>query len=73
MTYTDEVLSYNEETYMPRTKVEFEGHSGERLAGLLLVDDPDRRLFRMQNGGILALERDDDAWLIRWAVMPTLD
>lgn len=45
----------------------------ERLAGLLLVDDAERRLFRMQNGGILALERDDDAWLIRWAVMPTLD
>ena len=45
----------------------------ERLAGLLLVDDAERRLFRMQNGGILALERGDDAWLIRWAVMPTLD
>jgi phosphohistidine phosphatase len=46
----------------------------ERLAGQLLVDDPDRTLFRMQNGGILALERQADAtWLIRWAVMPNLD
>lgn len=45
----------------------------ERLVGLLLVDDVERRLFRMQNGGILALERDGDAWLIRWAVMPRLD
>ena len=46
----------------------------ERLAGLLLVGDPERRIYRMQNAGILALERDDEGgWSIRWAVTPNLD
>ena len=46
----------------------------ERLVGQLLIGDPDRRLFSMQNGGILALEHQADGdWLIRWAVMPRLD
>ncbi len=46
----------------------------ERLAGLLLVGDPERRIVRMQNAGILALERDVDAtWSIRWAAFPHLD
>ncbi len=46
----------------------------ERLVGLLLVDDPDRRLYRMQNAGILALERDEEGvWSIHWAVTPNLD
>ncbi|MDX1594144.1 MAG: phosphohistidine phosphatase SixA [Gammaproteobacteria bacterium] len=46
----------------------------ERLAGLLLTGDPGRRIYRMQNAGILALERDEqDTWSIRWAVTPTLD
>ncbi len=52
------------------------GHlpSLERLASVLLGTDPQRRLFRMQNGGILALDRDESgAWYIRWAVMPRLD
>jgi phosphohistidine phosphatase len=46
----------------------------ERLAGLLLVGDLERRIYRMQNAGILALERDDEGgWSIRWAVTPNLD
>jgi phosphohistidine phosphatase len=46
----------------------------ERLAGLLLVDDPGRRIYRMQNAGILALENDaEDVWSIRWAVTPNPD
>ena len=46
----------------------------ERLVGKLLVDDPGRRIYRMQNAGILALERDaEGVWSIRWAVTPNLD
>jgi phosphohistidine phosphatase len=46
----------------------------ERLAGLLLVGDPERRIYRMQNAGILALESASDGrWTIRWAVTPRLD
>ena len=46
----------------------------ERLASLLLVDDPGRHIYRMQNAGILALERDaEGVWSIRWAVTPNLD
>ncbi len=46
----------------------------ERLAGWLLVGDPERRIVRMQNAGILALERDAGLrWSIRWAVTPNLD
>jgi len=46
----------------------------ERLAGLLLVGDPERRIYRMQNAGILALERAAEGdWSIRWAVTPDLD
>ncbi len=47
----------------------------ERLAGLLLVGDPERRIHRLQNAGILALEREEEGgpWSVRWAVTPNLD
>ena len=46
----------------------------ERLASLMLIGDPQRRVFRMQNAGILALEQEDGGdWCIRWAVTPNLD
>ncbi len=46
----------------------------ERLIGLLVCDDPDRTVFKLQNSGILCLDRDPeiDHAVIRWALMPTV-
>ncbi|HEY5790309.1 MAG TPA: phosphohistidine phosphatase SixA [Gammaproteobacteria bacterium] len=50
------------------------GHlpSLERLVGLLVAGDAGRRVLRMQNGGILALDDDDGDWTIRWSLLPHL-
>ncbi len=46
----------------------------ERLIGLLVCDDPDRTVFKLQNSGILCLDRvaDIDHAVIGWALMPTV-
>jgi phosphohistidine phosphatase len=47
----------------------------EKLIGLLVCDDPDRMVFKLQNSGIVCLERPADAEnaVIRWAMMPVID
>jgi phosphohistidine phosphatase len=42
----------------------------ERLAGQLIAGDPELRVFKVQGGGILCLDRDDRGWHVRWALMP---
>jgi phosphohistidine phosphatase len=46
----------------------------DRLAGLLVSDDPSRRVVRFQTGGIVCLERDPKQWTwsVQWAVTPAL-
>jgi len=44
----------------------------ERLAAYLVTGVAERRVFALQNGGILCLDREagDRWWFIRWALMP---
>ncbi len=47
----------------------------ERLIGLLVCENPERTVFKMQNSGIVCLDRvaGVDHPVIRWALMPTID
>jgi len=44
----------------------------ERLASLLVMGFTDRPVFKLQNGGILCLDRDagEEHWYIKWGLMP---
>lgn len=42
----------------------------EKLASYLIMGKTDHPVFKMQNGGILCLDRLDGAWTIKWALMP---
>lgn len=42
----------------------------ERLVSYLILGKTAPRVFKLQNGGILCLDRIDDAWAITWALMP---
>lgn len=44
----------------------------ERLASLMLCEDPERRVVRFANGGIVCLGDDDGRWCLHWAVTPAL-
>lgn len=46
----------------------------ERLIGLLVCGNPDLTLFKLQNSGMLCLDRIGDSRnpVIRWALMPTI-
>jgi phosphohistidine phosphatase len=46
----------------------------ERLIGLLVCGDPDQTVFKLQNSGILCLDRlpEIDNPVIRWALMPSI-
>jgi phosphohistidine phosphatase len=54
----------------------FVGHRPfmDRLAGLLVADDPDRAVVIFEMGGIVCLERDPISWTwaVRWIVTPDL-
>jgi phosphohistidine phosphatase len=54
----------------------FVGHRPfmDRLAGLLVADDPDRAIVIFEMGGIVCLERDPVSWTwaVRWIVTPDL-
>ena len=47
----------------------------ERLIGLLVCGNPDQTVFKLQNSGILCLDRVSEAKnpVIRWALMPLVD
>jgi phosphohistidine phosphatase len=44
----------------------------ERLASLLLCGDPDARVVRFANGGMVCLNGQDGRWSVQWAVTPDL-
>lgn len=46
----------------------------ERLISYLIIGEPTPPLFRMQNGGIICLDRypESDRIAIRWALMPNV-
>ena len=46
----------------------------ERLIGLLVCGDPDQMVFKLQNSGIVCLDRiaQADHPVIRWALMPSI-
>jgi phosphohistidine phosphatase len=46
----------------------------ERLIGLLVCGDPEQMVFKLQNSGILCLDRlpEADNPVIRWALMPSV-
>lgn len=43
-----------------------------RLAGLLLAGDPDRRVVRFENAGMVCLQRSEGVWSLSWAMLPRL-
>jgi phosphohistidine phosphatase len=59
----------------PNTDVMIVGHLPflERLTSYLIVGDPEHLVFKLQNGGVLCLDRQPDrqqSWFIRWSLMP---
>lgn len=46
----------------------------ERLTSYLLTGSFDCRIFKFQNGGIVALDQDlgNGSWYIKWALMPNI-
>jgi phosphohistidine phosphatase len=46
----------------------------ERLVGLLVCGDPDQTVFKLQNSGMLCLDRVPEVTnpVIRWALMPSV-
>lgn len=42
----------------------------ERLTAYLITGKTEPTVFKLQNGGILCLERQAGAWVIVWALMP---
>lgn len=42
----------------------------ERLIGALIAGDAGLRVFKVQAGGLICLDRDEAGWHIRWALMP---
>jgi phosphohistidine phosphatase len=43
-----------------------------RLTSLLLVGDLTKEIVRFRNGGIVCLIREEDRWLLDWAMTPDL-
>ena len=45
-----------------------------RLAAFLLTGTADKPIFKVQNGGILCLEKEAElqSWVIKWALMPKI-
>lgn len=46
----------------------------EKMAAYLVTGDPERPIFKFQNGGILCLDHypDTSDWVIQWALMPQI-
>jgi len=46
----------------------------QRLISFLILDSTEPAVFKVQNGGIVCLDRDPDTdrWIIRWAIMPDI-
>ena len=44
----------------------------QRLAGLLITDDPDREAIHFRNGGVVCLEKCESDWSVLWQINPAL-
>jgi phosphohistidine phosphatase len=46
----------------------------ERMTAFLITGSIDRPVFKFQNSGIVCLDKDPEAqaWVIQWALMPTI-
>ena len=46
----------------------------ERLTSYLITGSFDKAVFKLQNGGIVCLDKDPDtdSWVIKWALMPNI-
>lgn len=44
----------------------------QRLAGLLIAGDADRKAVHFRNGGVVCLEKCQSGWSILWQINPTL-
>ena len=71
---TDDVLPIANAIDLEEQAIMLVGHLPflSRLAGQLVIGDPDKHLLRFRNAGIVCLSRDEGKWLINWAVIPQL-
>jgi len=44
----------------------------QRLAGVLLCNDPQREVVHFRNAGVVCLERREGDWSLLWQINPTL-
>lgn len=44
----------------------------ERLTNQLVAQNPDNRVIKFQNAGIVCLELEEQKWHIKWALMPQI-
>jgi phosphohistidine phosphatase len=46
----------------------------ERLTAYLITGEPEKLVFKFQNGGIVCLDKDQDRrfWFIKWTLMPSI-
>lgn len=71
---TDDTEAWAERLRDTQRDVVLVGHLPHlsRLASRLLVGDPEAGIVAFANGGVVALERDDDHWSLQWAIRPSL-
>lgn len=43
-----------------------------RLASLLVLGDPEKRMVEFRMGGVLCLRKDDRGWVVGWLLVPQL-
>ncbi|MCG8563989.1 MAG: phosphohistidine phosphatase SixA [Desulfobacterales bacterium] len=59
----------------PRANLLVVGHLPfmERLVSHLTCGDPDKRVYKFQNSGLVCLEEDQGDWYIKWTLNPRVD
>ena len=72
---TDDVAAFAKKISV-KDEVMLVGHLPfmEKMAAYLVSGDPDRPVFKFQNGGIVCLDYypDTSDWVIKWALMPQI-
>lgn len=71
----DDVAAYAEDID-PAEGIMLVGHLPfmERMTAFLITGSIDKPVFKFQNSGIVCLDKDPEAqaWVIQWALMPTI-
>lgn len=71
----DDVTIFSERLSTDKNEM-FVGHLPfmERLISFLITGDFERPVFRLQNGGVLCMDKDLDNghWYIKWGLMPEI-